>query len=146
MPYTENMDKVSFLQNAMVQDAVIRNIEIIGEAACNIEKHDPEFAEQYPDVLWKDADLMRNRESHGYSLLIWKSSGKQCSMKGLNSTLDCADQQILYHHLHLRMQTGMGAHNMRIICSKCRGGQRLIVKRRHHRMGKQMKMRERILL
>src|SRR5260364_417761 len=66
MPYTENMDKVSFLQNAMVHDAVIRNIEIIGEAASNIEKHDPEFAEQYPDVLWKDADLMRNRVSHGY--------------------------------------------------------------------------------
>jgi len=30
--YTEDIDEVGFLQNEMVQDAVIRNIEIIGEA------------------------------------------------------------------------------------------------------------------
>ena len=31
--YTEDMTEVTFLENELVQDAVIRNIEIIGEAA-----------------------------------------------------------------------------------------------------------------
>ncbi len=48
--YTEDIDEVGFLQNQMVQDAVIRNIEIIGEAARNIEKHHPEFADLHPDI------------------------------------------------------------------------------------------------
>jgi uncharacterized protein with HEPN domain len=64
--YTEDMDEVGFLKNQMVQDAVIRNIEIIGEAARNIEKHHPEFANQHPDVPWEEVYLMRNRVSHGY--------------------------------------------------------------------------------
>lgn len=64
--YTEDIDEVGFLKNQMVQDAVIRNIEIIGEAARNIEKHHPEFADQHPDVPWEDVYLMRNRVSHGY--------------------------------------------------------------------------------
>ena len=37
--YTEDMDGVGFLKDDLVQDAVIRNIEIIGEAARNIERH-----------------------------------------------------------------------------------------------------------
>lgn len=41
--YTEECDEVGFLQNEMVQDAVIRNIESIGEAARNIERHYPEL-------------------------------------------------------------------------------------------------------
>lgn len=64
--YTEDIDEVIFLQNEMMQDAVIRNIEIIGEAARNIEKHHPEFAKQHPNVPWEDLYLMRNRVSHGY--------------------------------------------------------------------------------
>ena len=37
--YTEDIDEVGFLQNELVQDAVIRNIEIIGEACNNIDKY-----------------------------------------------------------------------------------------------------------
>ncbi|MCG5526553.1 DUF86 domain-containing protein [Ectothiorhodospira haloalkaliphila] len=33
------MDKTAFLSKQLVQDAVIRNLEIIGEASSNIEKH-----------------------------------------------------------------------------------------------------------
>lgn len=75
--YTEDIDEIGFLQNEMVQDAVIRNIEIIGEAACNIGKHDPAFAGQYPDIPWEDVYLMRNRISHGYFSVdlevVWKT-------------------------------------------------------------------------
>lgn len=42
--YVEDIDEVMFLRNEMVQDAVIRNVEIIGEASHNIEQHHPEFA------------------------------------------------------------------------------------------------------
>lgn len=64
--YTDDMDEVGFLENEMVQDAVIRNIEIIGEAAHNIDKHHPEFASEHPSVPWEDMYWMRNRVSHGY--------------------------------------------------------------------------------
>ncbi len=33
--YTHHMDKKTFLENELVQDAVIRNIEIMGEASMN---------------------------------------------------------------------------------------------------------------
>ena len=50
----------------MVQDAVIRNVEIIGEAARNIARHYPEFAQEHAEIPWEDVYLMRNRVSHGY--------------------------------------------------------------------------------
>ena len=36
--YTEDMDEPAFLNSSLVQDAVIRNVEITGEASNNIEK------------------------------------------------------------------------------------------------------------
>lgn len=75
--YTEDMDEVGFLHNQMVQDAVIRNIEVIGEAARNIQKHHPEFVGLHPDVPWEYMYLMRNRVSHGYFSVdlevVWKT-------------------------------------------------------------------------
>jgi uncharacterized protein with HEPN domain len=64
--YTDDIDEAGFLENEMVQDAVIRNIEIIGEAARNIAKHQPEFASKHSNVPWEDMYWMRNRVSHGY--------------------------------------------------------------------------------
>ena len=48
--YTANMDEATFLNSELVQDAVIRNIEIIGEASNNILRAAPEFAFQHNDV------------------------------------------------------------------------------------------------
>lgn len=48
--YIENLNKDMFLQNEMIQDAVIRNIEIIGEASRNIERQHSHFTIQYPEV------------------------------------------------------------------------------------------------
>lgn len=64
--YTEDIDEVGFLTNKLVQDAVIRNIEIIGEAARNIQKHHPEYATLHDEVPWADMYMMRNRVAHGY--------------------------------------------------------------------------------
>lgn len=75
--YTDDVDGVTFLENKMVQDAVIRNIEIIGEAARNVERHHPEFAARHPEVPWEDIYLMRNRVAHGYFSvdfeIVWKT-------------------------------------------------------------------------
>lgn len=64
--YTHGMTESAFLENEQVQDAVLRNIEIIGESARNIERSSPEFAAQHSDIPWEDVYLMRNRISHGY--------------------------------------------------------------------------------
>jgi len=75
--YTEDMDEIAFLQNEMVQDAVIRNIEILGEAANNIRKCDPNFADQHSEVPWAVIYAMRNRVSHAYHEvdleIVWKT-------------------------------------------------------------------------
>jgi uncharacterized protein with HEPN domain len=64
--YTHGITESAFLENEQIQDAVLRNIEIIGEAARNIERSYPEFAQQHPEIPWEDVYLMRNRISHGY--------------------------------------------------------------------------------
>ncbi|MBY0580015.1 MAG: DUF86 domain-containing protein [Burkholderiales bacterium] len=47
----------------MIQDAVIRNLEIIGEA---VTKLGPDLKEQYKHVPWGEIAGMRNRLIHGY--------------------------------------------------------------------------------
>ena len=55
--YTEGMDEKSFLENQLIQDAVIRNFEIIGEATKQL---DNTFREKYPNVEWKKIAGMRD--------------------------------------------------------------------------------------
>lgn len=75
--YTENLDESAFLQNELVQDAVIRNLEVIGEASNNIEKHYPKIAAKYPDLPLAFAYQMRNAVAHGYFNvdygIVWKT-------------------------------------------------------------------------
>jgi uncharacterized protein with HEPN domain len=47
----------AFMQQTLVQDAVIRNIEIIGEA---VKKLPREFREQHADVAWPQIAGMRD--------------------------------------------------------------------------------------
>ena len=66
-----------FLKSALIQDAVIRNLEIIGEASRSIEKRFPEFAEQHPEIPLRNAYEMRNVLSHGYFkvdlAIVWRT-------------------------------------------------------------------------
>lgn len=75
--YTANLDEAAFLSSELVQDAVLRNIEIIGEASNNIQRVDPAFATQHDDVPWLVMYTMRNRVSHGYDQvdleIVWKT-------------------------------------------------------------------------
>lgn len=47
----------------MIQDAVIRQLEIIGEAATRTSE---EMQRRYDDVPWHDITGMRNKLIHGY--------------------------------------------------------------------------------
>lgn len=75
--YTDQLDEVAFLQNELVQDAVIRNLEILGEASNNIQKLYPEFAAQHPELPLAFAYQMRNAVAHGYFKvdyeIVWKT-------------------------------------------------------------------------
>jgi uncharacterized protein with HEPN domain len=75
--YTEEFDEVAFLQNEMAQDAVIRNLEIIGEASRNIKQRYPEFAGAHPELPLASAYEMRNVLAHGYFKVdlsvVWKT-------------------------------------------------------------------------
>lgn len=52
-----------FLADTRTQDAVIRNIEIIGEA---IKQLSESLTEQYPSIPWSSAARMRDRVIHHY--------------------------------------------------------------------------------
>jgi len=61
----------------MIQDAVIRNFEIIGEASKNVERVAPEFVAAHPDLPLAFAYDMRNLLAHGYYkvdvAVVWKT-------------------------------------------------------------------------
>ena len=61
--YTQGLDQGLFLDNKLVQDATIRNFEIIGEAA---KKVSPGLKEKYPSIEWKKMAGMRDKLIHDY--------------------------------------------------------------------------------
>ena len=75
--HVTDIDEFGFLQSELLQDAVVRNIEVIGEAANNIQRVDPSFATAHADVPWQVMYAMRNRLSHGYDKIdfeiVWKT-------------------------------------------------------------------------
>jgi uncharacterized protein with HEPN domain len=78
--YVENVDAVTFASSDIVQDAVLHNLEVIGEAGHQIEKHFPEFAEAHPELPLKNSYQMRNIVVHGYFMVdldtIWDTIEK----------------------------------------------------------------------
>lgn len=61
--YLTNMNETSFHQTSLIQDGVVRQIEIIGEAARKISK---DIQKDSPDVPWQDIMDMRNKLIHEY--------------------------------------------------------------------------------
>lgn len=71
--YTAEMDETVFLQNSQVQDAVIRRVEIIGEAVKHIPKR---LRDKYPSIPWRQIAGSRDVVIHDYPGVslrdIWK--------------------------------------------------------------------------
>ena len=73
--YLQGFDLMAFIESTLVQDAVIRNFEIIGEAAGKIQAADSAFARNNPQLRLDLAYRMRNALIHGYTPLIQCRSG-----------------------------------------------------------------------
>ena len=61
--YMAGISRDEFFGTRLIQDAVIRRIEIIGEAARQLPA---ELTDRYPGIPWADIVGMRNRVIHGY--------------------------------------------------------------------------------
>ena len=72
--YTKGRTEANFLEDYVLSDAVVRRLEIIGEAA----KHIPESVrEQYDEIPWRLISGLRDVAIHDYADLlierIWKT-------------------------------------------------------------------------
>ncbi len=61
--YLKDKSYEEFKDNHMLQDAVIRELEIIGEAAKNLSK---EFRNKHSDIPWRQIAGMSDKLIHGY--------------------------------------------------------------------------------
>ena len=61
--YTAGLNFEDFIKDSKTIDAVIRNFEIIGEAANRLSE---EFKDKYPDLDWHRMRGFRNRIVHDY--------------------------------------------------------------------------------
>ncbi len=64
--YTAGLNLQTFTVDKKTRDAVIRNLEIIGEACNNVSKQHPDFSAEHDHIPWSFAYEMRNALAHGY--------------------------------------------------------------------------------
>ena len=67
--YTKGLTYKTFLEDRKTQDAVVRNFEVMGEAAKNIT---PSFKGKYPAVPWKEIAGLRDKLIHFYFGIDYK--------------------------------------------------------------------------
>jgi uncharacterized protein with HEPN domain len=67
--YVRGLGYDEFLKNTMVQDAVVRNLAVVGEAAKGLSA---EFRRARKEVDWQAIAGMRDRLIHGYFGINWK--------------------------------------------------------------------------
>lgn len=72
--YVQGMTLEVFIHDKKTIDAVIRNLEVIGQAARNMPQ---EIVAQYPEIPWKEMVSMRNKVLHEYFGvdldILWKT-------------------------------------------------------------------------
>ncbi len=70
--YTEG-GREAFMRELMVQDATVRNLEIVGEATKSLS---PTFRASHPEVPWEDMAGMRDVLKHRYAAvdleIVWE--------------------------------------------------------------------------
>lgn len=76
--YLEKITLTEFRKNELIIDAVVRNIEIIGEASKFIPTS---IKDRYPNIPWKEMNGMRNVLIHEYfgveADIVWHTAKRQ---------------------------------------------------------------------
>ena len=71
--FTKNVSKEKFIEEKLIQNAVIRSIEVIGEAVKNLPKG---FRSKYTEIPWNKIAGMRDKIVHHYFgvdlVTVWK--------------------------------------------------------------------------
>jgi uncharacterized protein with HEPN domain len=85
--FVDGLDAESYSQNALINAAVERKFEIIGEALNQLSKVSPEIARRVPHL--REIIGFRNILVHGYALIdqgrVWRII--QTSLPGLHTTV-----------------------------------------------------------
>ena len=72
MTYTRQCSKSEFVRNVQLQDAVIRRLLVLSEAARRVSEP---TRQTLPDVEWQEINGMRNRLVHDYDdvnlTIVW---------------------------------------------------------------------------
>ncbi len=83
--YTSGSSYEDFMRDDKTKDAVVRNLEIIGEAANRIPQH---IQEEYKEVPWSKIVGLRHRLIHGYFVvdydIVW-------NIKKIELVTNCVD-------------------------------------------------------
>lgn len=70
----KDIDFNNFVKNKTIQDAIVREIEIIGEAAKNISE---DLKNNHPEIPWRKISGMRDKIVHEYFdidlEIVWKT-------------------------------------------------------------------------
>lgn len=89
--YTKEADYEKFLENELIEDAVVRNIEIIGEASLRMPEEIKELSQNIP---WTKLKGINNRIVHNYfgvdHDIIWQIVSVELSVlkEDLNQVLN----------------------------------------------------------
>lgn len=74
--YTRGMTFEQFCENSLVRDAVVRNVELLGEASQQLSQALPDAAARFPSIPFREMYVTRNRLIHGYTSLrlsaVWQ--------------------------------------------------------------------------
>jgi uncharacterized protein with HEPN domain len=72
--FVAGIDEAAFLSSRLHPNAVIRSLEVIGEAAGKVS---PAFRAAQPDIPWREIIGMRHRLIHGYDEVrldvVWRA-------------------------------------------------------------------------
>ncbi|WP_242523312.1 DUF86 domain-containing protein [Thiocystis minor] len=71
--FASGLDEAGFIASDLHQSAILRKLEIIGEAAGQVSNA---FQQQHPEIPWSGMISLRNRLIHGYRVvqldIVWR--------------------------------------------------------------------------
>jgi len=85
--YIEGLDRPTFLADRKTQDAVVRRIEVMGEAATRLS---PQLRDAHPEVDWKGLAQLRNFYIHVYRRINYHKVWRTCrnSIPSINTAAE----------------------------------------------------------